>query len=48
MTEKMIIKIPAYQVMDKLVKPFGNTCHVILPKDWQGKKVSVLLLEELD
>ncbi|MHA2219628.1 MAG: DUF2080 family transposase-associated protein [Candidatus Hodarchaeales archaeon] len=44
----MKVEVEAYQVLDKLVKPFGNTSHVLLPKGWMGKKVKILLLEELE
>lgn len=47
MTEKMRIEIEAFQAIDKDVKAFGNTSHVLLPKGWMGKKVKVLLLEPL-
>ena len=47
MTQKMRIEIEAYQAIDKEVKAFGSTSHVLLPKGWMGKKVKVLLLEEL-
>jgi putative transposon-encoded protein len=48
MTQKMRIEIEAFQAIDKEVKAFGSTSHVLLPKGWRGKKVKVLLLEELD
>jgi putative transposon-encoded protein len=45
---KMKVEVEAFQVLDKVVKRFGNTSHILLPKGWQGKKVKVLLLEELE
>lgn len=28
----------------KIVKPMGNSSHIYLPKDWEGKEVIVLLI----
>ncbi len=48
MTHKMNIQLEAFQAIDKEVKKFGNTSHVLLPKGWKGKKVKILLLEPLE
>lgn len=45
--EIMEIKINAYQIIEKLVKPSGNSGRVYVPIDWVGKKVKVVLLEPL-
>ena len=38
----------AYKVLDKVAKsPSGNSARIYVPKSWVGKKVRVLLLEEL-
>ena len=47
-TGKMEVHTEAYQVLDKSVKPMGNSGGVHLPKNWIGKKVKVLLLEDED
>jgi putative transposon-encoded protein len=49
MTEKelMEIKISAYQIIEKTVKPSGNSGRVYVPIDWVGKKVKIVLLEPL-
>lgn len=50
MTEKelMEIKINAYQIIEKTVKPSGNSGRVYVPVDWVDKKVKVVLLEPLE
>jgi putative transposon-encoded protein len=45
--ELMEIKINAYQIIEKIVKPSGNSGRVYVPIDWVGKKVKVVLLEAL-
>jgi len=45
--ELMEIKINAYQIIEKTVKPSGNSGRVYVPIDWVGKKVKVVLLEPL-
>lgn len=41
----MEIQTRAYQVIDRSVKAMGNSGGVYLPKDWIGKKVKILLIE---
>ena len=36
-----------YDYTIKTVSPTGNSGHVILPKEWIGKKVKVLLIEPM-
>jgi len=43
----MEVHTTAYQVVDKVVKPIGNSGGVLVPKKWIGKKIKVLLLEEV-
>ena len=45
---KMKITVDAYQVIEKTVKPSGNSGRVYVPTDWVGKKVKILLLESLN
>lgn len=47
MSDKMTIQIPAYQVLEKVVKLQGNSGRVYLPKEWVGKKVKILLIEQV-
>lgn len=41
----MEVKIIAYQAIEKTVKLSGNSGRVYVPKEWNGKKVKVFLLE---
>jgi len=45
--ELMKIEINAYQIIEKTVKPSGNSGRVYVPIDWVGKKVKIALLEPL-
>ncbi len=45
MNDQMEVKVSAYQVIEKTVKPSGNSGRVYVPKEWVGKKVKVFLLE---
>lgn len=48
MTGKMEVHTDAYQVLDKTVKSIGNSGGILVPKKWVGRRVKVLLLEEVD
>lgn len=41
------IKIEGFEVIEKTVKAQGNAGRVYLPVQWVGKKVKVVLIEEL-
>lgn len=45
MKDLMDITIRGSQIIEKTVKPSGNSGRVYLPKDWIGKRVKVVLLE---
>jgi len=47
MNGKMEVHTDAYQVLDKTVKSIGNSGGILVPKKWVGKRVKVLLLEEV-
>jgi len=44
----MAVQTEAYQVLDKTVKSIGNSWGILVPKKWVGRRVKVLLLEEVD
>ena len=44
----MQIQVEGYEVLEKVVKPAGNTGRIYLPKGWEGKKVKIILLEIAD
>ncbi len=39
--------IKSYGSIDKTVKPQGNGAMVLVPKNWTGKRVKVILIEPL-
>jgi putative transposon-encoded protein len=41
------IEVEGFEVIEKTVKAQGNAGRVYLPVSWVGKKVKVLLVEEL-
>jgi putative transposon-encoded protein len=47
MTGQMEVHTSAFQVLDKTVKSIGNSGGVLVPKKWVGKRVKILLLEEV-
>lgn len=48
MGEPMKIALDAYQVIEKVVKPGGNSGRVYVPIDWVGKRVKIVLIESLE
>ncbi|MDP2795975.1 MAG: DUF2080 family transposase-associated protein [Methanoregula sp.] len=46
--ELMEIKINAYQIIEKIVKPSGHSGRVYVPVDWVNKKVKIVLLDPLE
>lgn len=47
MVGQMEVNTTAFQVLDKTVKSIGNSGGVLVPKKWVGKRVKILLLEEV-
>jgi len=43
----MEVTLNAEQAMEKIVKPSGNSGRVYAPKAWIGKRVKILLLEDV-
>ena len=48
MPEPMKITLDAYQVIEKEVKPGGNSGRVYVPIDWVGKRVKIVLVEAIE
>lgn len=46
--EKMRIEVEGYEAIEKTVKPAGNSGRIYVPKDWEGKRVKIVLLEKVD
>lgn len=36
-------KLVPESISDKEIKPFGNASHIILPKEYAGKKATVII-----
>jgi putative transposon-encoded protein len=48
MVRPMKLELEAYQVVEKIVKPGGNSGRVYVPIEWMGKKVKIVLIEPLE
>lgn len=48
MSEPMKITLDAYQVIEKVVKPGGNSGRVYVPIDWVGKRVKIVLVDAIE
>lgn len=48
MTEPMRISLDAYQVIEKVVKPGGNSGRVYVPREWVDKRVKIILMEPVN
>jgi putative transposon-encoded protein len=44
----MEIKIKGYAVIEKTVKKSGTSGSIYVPKEWIGKRVKIILIEDLD
>lgn len=45
MNDQMKVEVQAYQIIEKIVQPSGNSGRVYVPKAWVGRKVKIFLLE---
>jgi putative transposon-encoded protein len=46
--EQQEFKFKGYSLAHKIAKIGGHSARVFVPKSWDGKKVVVILLEDLD
>lgn len=46
--ELVLRNLPFFEIVEKTVKPEGNSGRVYVPKSWVGKRVKVVLIEPLD
>ena len=44
----MEVKLEAHAVIDKVVTLAGSSGHVYVPRAWVGKRVKILLIDELE
>ena len=45
--DSMKVVFDAFDIVEKTVKPEGNSGRVYIPRSWVGKRVKVVLLEPL-
>jgi len=48
MNDPMKITLDAYQVIEKVVKPGGNSGRVYVPNEWINKRVKIILMEPIE
>ncbi|WOF16774.1 DUF2080 family transposase-associated protein [Methanoplanus sp. FWC-SCC4] len=46
--DKIEITVSGYEVREKTATKSGNSCHVLLPQDWIGKRVKIILLDPVE
>jgi putative transposon-encoded protein len=39
------MEIRGYEALEKIAQAGGNSARIYVPKNWQGKKIKVVLLE---
>ncbi|MDD5142222.1 DUF2080 family transposase-associated protein [Methanoregula sp.] len=44
----MKAEVSGYEIIEKTVKPSGNSGRVYVPVDWVGKKVKIVFLEPVE
>ena len=45
MRVKKKIEMDGYEVIERVTKPIGNSAYAAVPKNWEGKRVAIILLE---
>lgn len=48
MEQKITINIAGYEAVKKKVKRSGSSGAIYLPKEWEGKHVIIIRVDELD
>lgn len=46
--EKVEVTIQGYEVREKTVTKSGNSGHVMVPPAWIGKRVKIILLDQVE
>lgn len=46
--DKMEVTIAGYEVREKVVTKTGNSGHIMVPPDWIGKRVKIILLDPVE
>ena len=45
MKRLILMKMKGYEAVEKIATKGGNSARVYVPKQWEGKKVKVILIE---
>ena len=43
MKKEIIIKFEGSEILERTVSKFGTGCHIIVPKEYEGKSVKIIL-----
>ncbi|PKL69604.1 MAG: hypothetical protein CVV30_08615 [Methanomicrobiales archaeon HGW-Methanomicrobiales-1] len=44
----MKAEVSGYEIIEKMVRPSGNSGRVYVPANWIGKKVKIVLLDPVE
>lgn len=44
--DKVEFKLSGFEMKTKVAVKIGTGAHILVPKDWMGKRVSVILIDE--
>ncbi|MDD5048175.1 MAG: DUF2080 family transposase-associated protein [Methanoregulaceae archaeon] len=45
MRVKKRIELEGYEVIERVTKPIGNSAYAAVPKNWERKRVAIILLD---
>lgn len=45
MRVKKRVEMEGYEVIERVTKPLGNSAYAQVPKNWEGKRVAIILLD---
>jgi putative transposon-encoded protein len=48
MKTAMKVELKGYEVIERVASKGGNSARIYVPKKWVGKKVKIVLVEEVD
>ena len=40
---KIVIEFEGSEILERTASKFGNSCHVIIPKEYVGKRVKIIV-----
>jgi putative transposon-encoded protein len=48
MKKEIVIRFEGSEIIERVASKFGTGCHVIVPKEYAGKKIKIILDETDD